>query len=194
MSSAGDMHHREFEERLCLHALRTLPPVEIAEVDAHVATCGGCEQELQRLRDVVGTFAYWPTDVLRPATSGWSRLAERIARETGQPPVAAPTTRPPGDSPWDQPAPGIECKLLATDTTDDRVSMLVRLAPGAAYPPHCHAGVEELHLLHGELYIDDRKLQPGDYNRAEPGTIDQRVWTETGCTCVLVTSARDQLG
>ena len=29
--------------------------------------------------------------------------------------------------------------------------MLVRLAPGAAYPPHRHAGVEELHLLEGEL-------------------------------------------
>jgi anti-sigma factor ChrR (cupin superfamily) len=71
--------------------------------------------------------------------------------------------------------------------------MLVRLAPGVDYPPHMHAGVEELHLLDGELWIDERKLYPGDYNRAEPGTSDQRVWSETGCTCVLITSPGDVL-
>jgi len=48
-----------------------------------------------------------------------------------------------------------------------------------------------LHLLDGELWINDRKLYPGDYNRAEPGTADKRVWSETGCTCVLITSTRD---
>ena len=74
-----------------------------------------------------------------------------------------------------------------------RISMVVRLAPGAEYPPHEHAGVEELHLLDGELWIDERKLYPGDYNRADPGTADKRVWSETGCTCVLITSTRDML-
>jgi hypothetical protein len=58
-------------------------------------------------------------------------------------------------------APGIECKLLATDAERHRVSMLVRLAPGARYPAHTHAGVEELHLLDGQLWIDERKLFPG---------------------------------
>jgi hypothetical protein len=50
-----------------------------------------------------------------------------------------------------------------------------------------------LYLLYGELWIEHRKLYPGDYNRAEPGTSDQRVWSETGCTCVLITSTRDML-
>jgi anti-sigma factor ChrR (cupin superfamily) len=90
-------------------------------------------------------------------------------------------------------APGISCKLLARDTERDIVSMLVRLVPGGEYPPHTHAGIEELHLLDGELWIDERKLYPGDYNRAEPGTGDKRVWSETGCTCVLITSTRDKL-
>jgi hypothetical protein len=35
---------------------------------------------------------------------------------------------------------------------------------------------------------------PGDYNRAEKGTFDRRVWSETGCTCVLITSPGDVLG
>jgi len=71
--------------------------------------------------------------------------------------------------------------------------MLVRLAPGTEYPPHRHGGVEELHLLHGELMIGDRKLYPGDYHQAEAGSVDHRVWSETGCTCVLITSYNDAL-
>jgi anti-sigma factor ChrR (cupin superfamily) len=71
--------------------------------------------------------------------------------------------------------------------------MLVRLAPGASYPGHRHAGVEELHLLDGELWIDERKLFPGDYNYGAPGAGDESVWSETGCTCLLVTSTKDTL-
>jgi anti-sigma factor ChrR (cupin superfamily) len=131
-------------------------------------------------------------DVLGPDASLQHRLAERIAAATGgEPvrPVASQWTEPE----WEDVAPGIQCKLLATDAQRHRVSMLVRLAPGGEYPPHTHAGVEELHLLHGQLWIDDRKLHPGDYNRGEPGTGDQRVWSETGCTCVLITSTQDVL-
>lgn len=144
------------------------------------------------LRPLIDSFISWPTDMLRPSASLGRRLAQRIAAETGRKPVL------PGPQRWTEPeweevAPGISCKLLATDTERGRVSMLVRLAPGADYPPHRHAGVEELHLLDGELMIDDRKLYPGDYNRAEPGSTDSRVWSETGCTCVLITSTRDEL-
>ena len=71
--------------------------------------------------------------------------------------------------------------------------MLGRLAPGAHYPAHTHAGVEELHLLDGELWIDERKLCPGDYNNGAPGADDNRVWSETGCTCILITSTKDAL-
>jgi RNA polymerase sigma factor (sigma-70 family) len=131
-------------------------------------------------------------DVLSPTSFLWGAIAKRIVTESGLIPVfTAPQTWEEPD--WKEVAPGISCKLLATDDQRERVSMLVRLAPGIDYPPHTHAGVEELHLLHGELWIDDRKLHPGDYNRAEPGTSDARVWSETGCTCVLITSPRDRL-
>ena len=134
----------------------------------------------------------WPVDVLAPSASLQERLARRIATETGREPVLAPATdyREPD---WDEVSPGIFCKLLATDAQRRRVSMLVKLLPGVEYPPHTHAGLEELHLLEGELWIDERKLQPGDYNRAEAPTGDKRVWSETGCTCVLITSTDDVL-
>lgn len=129
---------------------------------------------------------------LQPSASVWRRLESRIWADTGAPALLSLESRP--EPRWKEVAGGIYCKLLATDNERNRVSMLVRLAPGTDYPPHRHAGVEELHLLHGELMIDDRKVCPGDYNRAEPGSRDSRVWSETGCSCVLITSTRDELG
>ncbi|HEX5421063.1 MAG TPA: cupin domain-containing protein [Gammaproteobacteria bacterium] len=191
MSSAAN--ECKYAERLYEYALLALPASERPEMEEHLAACSECRRELEALRPIVESFAFWPRDVLRPPPGLWDRLAERIAAETGDHPL--PRTEAHWQEPhWKQVAPGIECKLLAADEQNDRISMLVRLAPGGAYPPHRHAGVEELHLLHGELMIEDRKLYPGDYNRAEPGTGDKLVWSETGCTCVLITSTLDVLG
>jgi len=133
-----------------------------------------------------------PSGAMGPSGLLWERLEQRIATETGQKSIASPPHGPP-ESDWEEVAPGISCNLLATDSEKGRVSMLVRLAPGTAYPPHRHADVEELYLLDGDLMINDKLLHPGDYNRAEPGTSDQRVWSETGCMCILLTSIDDIL-
>ena len=176
----------------CAYALQILPTSEVVAAEAHIASCPDCQRELESLRPVVNRFVSWPTDVLRPTASLQKRLAQRIAAETGAQPVPPPA--PQWSEPeWDEVAPGISVKILAMDTEKHIVTMLVRLAPGASYPPHTHAGVEELHLLDGELWIDERKLFPGDYNYGAPGTGDQRVWSETGCTCVLITSTKDVL-
>lgn len=179
-------------ELVCAYALRALAPGEVGAIAAHFSTCWQCRRELETLRPVVDAFVAWPTDVLRPSGSPQARLARRIAAETAKGPVLPPA-RQWSEPEWESVAPGISCKLLATDTERHMVSMLVRLAPGGEYPPHTHAGTEELHLLDGELWIDDRKLHPGDYYRAEPGTGDKRVWSITGCTCVLTTSTKDIL-
>jgi anti-sigma factor ChrR (cupin superfamily) len=182
----------DYSEMTCAYALQVLPTSEVHVILAHIGSCPGCLRELESLRPVVNQLVSWPTDVLRPSSSLQTRLALRIAEETGTSPVL-PSAQRWSEPQWEQVAPGIECKLLATDTERHRVSMLVRLAPGASYPGHTHAGVEELHLLDGELWIDERKLFPGDYNYGAPGTGDDRVWSETGCTCVLITSTEDNL-
>jgi hypothetical protein len=174
------------------YVLQILPRSEVPVMESHLAACMTCREEAEALRPIVDSFVSWPTDVLRPSASLWERLAQRVAAETGAEPES-PEAELWAEPEWWQVTPGISVKLLATDAERARVSMLVRLAPGVDYPPHRHAGVEELHLLDGELMINDRKLYPGDYNRAEPGTIDRRVWSATGCTCVLVTSIGDEL-
>jgi ChrR Cupin-like domain/Putative zinc-finger len=176
----------------CAYVLQGLPASEAAAAEAHIASCPDCRRELASLGPVVERFVVWPSDLLRPTVALQRRLAARIAEEVGAAPVlpSAPRWTEP---PWEAVAPGIECKLLASDGETRQVSMLVRLAPNAGYPAHTHAGVEELYLLDGELWIDERKLVPGDCNIGAPGMRDQRVWSETGCTCLLITSTDDLL-
>ena len=191
MNSTLDSNPCNRSADVSAYALKTLPPDESAAIEAHLASCAPCRQELESLRPVADGLAFWPSDVLRPPATLRDRLARRLAGETGENVVVRV---PQWDEPeWDEVAPGIFCKLMATDAERNRVSMLVRLLPGVDYPAHTHAGLEELFLLDGELWIDERKLYPGDYNRAEAGSGDKRVWSETGCTCVLITSTRDML-
>lgn len=177
---------------LAEYVFGTTPPSEAAALEEHASECEVCRRELEGLRSVVDSFVAWPTDVLRPSASLQERLANRIAAESSSEPVWS------ADSDWNEPdweevTPGIFCKILAMDTERDRVTMLVRLLPGVSYPPHTHAGVEELHLLNGELWVDDRLLRPGDYSYRLKGASDLRVHSETGCTCVLITSPSDEL-
>jgi hypothetical protein len=196
MSQRASGHGGAHVESVCLYALQALPAGEVAAVEAQITACPDCRRELQALTPVVDALVAWPGDLLRPSPSLWEQLARRIAPEAGRQPAVppSPSTQPDWTEPeWEEVAPGISCRFLATDEQRDRVTLFVRLAPGTEYPPHIHAGVEELHMLEGELMVDDRKLVAGDYHRSEPGTRDRRVWSETGCTGILITSRRDVL-
>jgi anti-sigma factor ChrR (cupin superfamily) len=192
VSPSLDPNSCKQSEATCAYGAQALAPSEIAAAEAHIASCLDCQRELESLRPVINRLVFWATDVLRPTQSLQGRLALRIAEDASRQPVPPPE-RQWCDPDWEQVAPRIECRLLATDTERHRVSMLVRLASGASYPAHTHAGVEELHLLDGELWIDGRKLVAGDYNYGAPGAGDERVYSGTGCTCFLVTSTRDAL-
>jgi quercetin dioxygenase-like cupin family protein len=192
MNSKPGTHSQDHLDRLFQFVLQALPPHEMASVEAQISSCEECRHQVETLRPVVRSFVGWPTDVLRPSQSLWGRLAERIASEEATQPFVPhlEATVKPG---WEEAAPGIHVKILARNAENNSVSMLVRLNPGTDYPGHTHAGVEELHLLHGILKVDDRTLYPGDFIHNQADSVDHRVWSETGCTCFLVTSTEDAL-
>lgn len=195
MSSSSDNQRCDRRDLVASYALAALERSESESMKAHLPTCPECQQEYHALSSVTDTLSAWRDQTLPPLAPSWNRLAERISTQPQKQAVVSASPVQGWDEPrWKEVAPGISCKLLSTDTESDRVSMLVRLAPNTAYPPHRHAGLEELYLLEGELWIENRKLEPGDYNHAEAGTSDQRVWSETGCMCLLITSPSDQLG
>jgi quercetin dioxygenase-like cupin family protein len=194
MNSNSGVHSQEHLDLVFLFVLQVLPPHEMASVKAQISSCEDCRQEIETLRPIVRSFVGWPTDVLRPAESEslWFRLTKRIASDGGTQPLVPPLETPVKPE-WEEAAPGIHVKILARNAQNDSVSMLVRLDPGTDYPGHRHAGIEELHLLHGILKVDDRTMYPGDFIHSEAGSVDHRVWSETGCTCFLLTSTEDIL-
>lgn len=192
MNSKTSTHSQEHLDLVFLFALQALSSREMEAVEQQISSCEECRRELEGLRPVVQSFVGWSTDVLRPAESLWGRLAERIAGDAGTKPFVPPLEKPVKPQ-WEEAAPGIYVQILAKNAENDSVSMLVRLDPGTDYPGHTHAGTEELHLLHGVLKVDDRTLYPGDFIHAEAGSVDHRVWSETGCTCFLMTSTEDAL-
>src|SRR5438105_4935040 len=139
--------HRPCIELASAYTLQVLPASEVASAEAHIGSCPDCRRELESLRPVIDRFVAWPTDVLRPTTSLQARLGRRIAEETGKEPVLPPAGR--GEQTWSEPeweevAPGIECKLLATDPERQRVTRQGRLAAGGDHPAPTHGGAEEL--------------------------------------------------
>jgi hypothetical protein len=192
MNSKPATHGQEHLDLVFLFALQCLSLREMGLVQDQILSCEDCQQEIETLRPIVESFVGWSTDVLRPAESLWGRLAKRIASEADTQPFVPPLEAP-GKPEWEEAAPGIHVKILARNVEIDSVSMLVRLDPETDYPAHRHAGTEELHLLHGILKVDDRTLYPGDFIHSETGSVDHRVWSETGCTCFLMTSTEDSL-
>lgn len=89
--------------------------------------------------------------------------------------------------------PGIEAKRLFVDRENDRVTMLVRMQPGSAYPRHVHADFEECFVLAGDLSVGTHRMKAGDYQRAETGSLHAVQSTEKGCMLLLVSSLHDEL-
>src|SRR5690242_15970060 len=86
-SKGGIMNPCAQAELVCAYALHALPTRDVPAIEAHVASCAQCRQELEALRPVVESFSSWPTDVLRPAPALQARLARRIAQEAGGEPI-----------------------------------------------------------------------------------------------------------
>lgn len=95
---------------------------------------------------------------------------------------------------WESlPLPGIQIRRLFSDPENDRATMLVRMAPGSAYPRHVHAGAEECFVLEGDLHVAGTVLRAGDYQRAAADSTHGVQHTEGGCLLLIVSSLSDEL-
>jgi len=89
--------------------------------------------------------------------------------------------------------PGVSVRPLNVDAERRYVTMLVRMEPGASYPEHSHAGVEECYVLQGDLRVGDDTLHAGDYQCADGGSEHGAQSTEKGCLLLIVSSQDDKL-
>jgi anti-sigma factor ChrR (cupin superfamily) len=94
-----------------------------------------------------------------------------------------------GDLPWrsSRVASGVLVKDVAV--TDGWEMQIVRVEPGSRFPVHTHESPEFVFVLEGELVQAGQRLGPGWASVASAGTIDDDVYSETGCVFVLVDRA-----
>ena len=89
--------------------------------------------------------------------------------------------------------PGCWSKLLFVKEQLHVATSLVRMDAGTHFPAHRHQGPEEVFLLDGDLVVEGKKMKPGDYCRAETGTIHSESYTESGCLFLLIASQLDEI-
>ena len=84
---------------------------------------------------------------------------------------------------------GISLRVLRRDEAAGDATVLIRMAPGCAYPAHRHKGPEEVFILQGG-YRDDRgEHRAGDYVLNAPGSAHRPVALEGGADCIMLAFA-----
>ena len=176
------MDHENWLDLADIYAAGALDGDELGRFEAHLSA--GCLQCQARIRETGEMLAGLSVSLesITPAESVKARLSERIDSEKpGLIYIRA------NEGEWIEAEPGIFAKILNVDTERRRVTALVRMRPGSAYADHRHLGTEEVLVLEGSCYCGGRLLPPGDYHRAEVGSIHLDTRTAEG-SLMLVTA------
>lgn len=197
-------------DRAALFAMDAMAAAARADYEAHLVTCAACRDEVESLRGLLGELATAAVPAAEPGPDLRERLFRRIHAApppahdvqvwkewTADPAEHAATdlTYVSGDGgTWEKTAiPGVLVKKLHVDPVADRVTMLIRMAPGTSYPAHRHGGPEDCYVIEGDLSVGDLKMRAGDYQRADGGSRHVVQSTEGGCLLFLTSSLNDEL-
>ena len=187
-------------DRATQYVLYGLDPDATLVYEAHLEICALCRGEVGMCRDGFETLGRSLPPVDPPATLK-DRLMHRIRDGAGVQTWKQWQPNRPGDdiivrageSDWQPIAvDGVRVRRLFVDPAADRVTMLVRMDAGTAYPAHRHGGVEECFVLEGDLYGPDFEMKAGDYQRLEGGSTHGVQGTRAGCLLFLISSMHDE--
>jgi anti-sigma factor ChrR (cupin superfamily) len=196
-------------ELAALYAAGAMTAQEADAFEAHLA--GGCAPCLAEVRALDATVLHLAegAGTSTPPAHVREALLERVAarpepprpdaaqvwrRWTDEPEAAGLFTRRAGEGPWEETGvAGVRVRRLFVDRSRNEMTMLVRMEAGSAYPRHVHDGPEQCLVLEGDLHVGDLVLQPGDYQRAAPGSLHGVQSTEGGCLLLIMSSLSDEM-
>jgi quercetin dioxygenase-like cupin family protein len=194
-------------ELAALYALSALSADEMAAVERDWRAQREFWAEVRSLRDAAAGLAEVGPRA-KPKRDLWPAICARIghAPEARAPvppqvwqhwpgsPRSSPVV-PAEDGPFEPTdIAGISVRRLFVDPVAGRVTMLVRMQAGSAYPAHRHAGVEECYVLQGDLSIgDEAAMSAGDYQRMDTGSTHPIQSTKRGCLLLVTSSQHDEL-
>lgn len=177
--------HGQWSEHATLYALGLLDPNDLAPFERHLAECEECRADVQVHRELAAEIALVACTE-RPSPDVRAQLLRRTA--------PAHVLVRAHEGTWEPtPFPGVELRQLFVDAATGNVTSLVRLAPGAKYPPHRHAGLEHCYVLEGDLVSDRHTIYAGDYEVNSPDTDHLPVSSTNGCLLLIINNQRDTL-
>ena len=191
------------QEQASLYALGALPAEEARAFEAELRSNAELRELVRSLQNAADMLALSSPQVTPPATLK-ARVLDRIGAPAATTAKPAPSiaARLPGflfhgaqdDKGWKElPIRGAWIKLLALVKERGYAVLMGRLEAGVRYPPHTHAGAEELYIVSGDLNIGDRRLGPGDFHHADAGTAHGENYSVEGCTLIAVLPAEHEL-
>lgn len=71
---------------------------------------------------------------------------------------------------------------------DGYALQIVKFESGAKFPAHHHHKAEFMYILEGELIQNNHVLKSGFVSIAQAGTHDESVYTNMGCTFLILSS------
>ncbi|MBK8983866.1 MAG: cupin domain-containing protein [Ignavibacteria bacterium] len=95
-------------------------------------------------------------------------------------------------SEWKEyPVKGIKYKPLSFNKEKNYIMLLLKAEAGCQYPSHHHSGAEECYVIEGDLHAEGKILGPGDFHHAEGDSDHKSLYTENGCTLIIVADPED---
>ena len=193
---------QNIHDRVSSYALGVLDRDDWVQFEEHLgAGCPPCQAELDLDRESIArlasAFEIDPPPGLRERVLGRARQAARFSGADFQKGIlfqeAGLLISRSGEMDWKQLAPGVSYKPLFRDEKRKYHTSLVRMGAGATYPSHRHSDVEELFMISGDFHLAGLSMGPGDYCRAEPGTMHGVTHTDSGCVFLLCASELNQV-
>jgi anti-sigma factor ChrR (cupin superfamily) len=179
------------------YALGVLPLDEALAFEEHLAQgCMICAAEVIAFRDICASLALTVPEV-EPSPEVRNKILARLAAERQlaftESPFHQADSRPEPFSTlyaqqgeWKEVSEGVLIKVLYVDTQKRTMTSLYKMLPGAHAVAHQHQGVEECYVIEGDFYVNDLRLGPGDYHRAEPGSIHDSLYSENGNLLLII--------
>jgi anti-sigma factor ChrR (cupin superfamily) len=190
----------ELRDQASLFSLGLLDGEEAAHFEAHLEQCSTCAEEVRACTEVVAgvTAILAESEPAAPPASIKEQLMRRIAPPEPTSSDATTTYATTGvivraeEGRWHKVMPGIEVKRLFVDPLTKNITSLLRVAAGAVYPAHRHAGLEHLYVVDGDAIFDDHTLNTGDYEARTPNSVHSMVRTTEGCLLLVIHNQHDE--
>jgi len=173
------------------YALGALTQHETRAFEEHIAEgCRICGAEVESFELTASALGFAASEATPPENVRAELLIRLNGMERSAPRSQDFISIHASEGQWQEVQAGVMLKQLYVDHRSGIATSLVKMLPGTSLPPHSHAGPEQLYVLEGDCHVRGQRLGPGDYHRAETGSIHESTYTVDGTLFLLVAPER----